>query len=258
MNGFSFGQPAQAKPKETDPILARLNKIRDSYDKDSESYRFKFPFYTRLPNQQQGISQMQNKPPKCVTTEDWEQWKASSPNPDKFQVTVIQGFDALEQRMESQASTINRMKERLKCMAISISNLNYEFKAEIQPILVELNEKNSQINSELMKYMEKKEVATLQSRPFSSGERDISEKLEKFKNEDLAKYKTSLNTLCHNVDLMRDNQEPEVPLSVPENFLSQDMLQILANHTQSVESLGKVIDGYSKNIARISDTLNSS
>ena len=199
--------------KYTDPLLQRLEKIKNSYSNDNTTFRFQALVYT--PIKGSGFSA---KIPKHVTQEDWDQYIASSPDPAKMEPFMLCGFTGLDERIDVQANLIERMKEKLKDLQDKIAELRADYLKNIKDRLTQLTEKNNEIDLELMKFLQKEELITLQSHPFSPEENEIYDKLEELSNEILKpnKFKFSLNTLSLNAQMMRENFETRAHIDMPE------------------------------------------
>lgn len=269
--GFSFGGTNQnKKPKSSDPLLQRLDKIRDSYTNDNPNYRFRATTYNPKPN-----STSYSQKPNCVTQEEWDQISASSPLLPSYcekkkdtgtlsttqslnmEPKILCGFNELDNRIQDQSSVIEKMISKLKFLQDRIADLRIEYSKNIKSRLKELTDKNNEINLELMKFMEKEEVKALQSHPFSMEENEIYDKLEELSQEIQKpnKFEFSLNTLKVNSKMMRENLEAIPQINVPDESIKSSQ-EILKVNSDALKALSKVIKQIYKSTDILSNQLN--
>ena len=132
-----------------------------------------------------------------------------------------------------------------------------DYSKNIKDRLKQLTEKNNEINLELMKFLQKEEIITLQSHPFSPEENEIYDKLEELSQEIQKpnKFNFSLNTLNVNAKMMRENFEARVQIDMPEKSIKSAQ-EILKTNTDALKALTKVIKKIYKTTDMLSVQLN--
>ena len=240
-------------PKTTDPFLQRIEKILNSYTSNNTSYRFQTVVYD--PKSSTSHSMVPAKKPDCVTQEEWDQYSASSPDMESMEPKILCGFTDLDKRIQIQADLIDKMK--LKDLQDKIADLRADYSKNIKDRLKQLTEKNNEINLELMKFLQKEEIITLQSHPFSPEENEIYDKLEELSQEIQKpnKFNFSLNTLNVNAKMMRENFEARVQIDMPEKSIKSAQ-EILKTNTDALKALTKVIKKIYKTTDMLSVQLN--
>lgn len=256
-SGFSFNLGSKANQtqtsKYTDPLLQRLEKIKNSYTPDNTSYRFQAVVY----GPKGTATSYSAKKPDVVTQEDWDQYIASSPDQEKIEPKMLLGFTGLDERIALQADLITRMRAKLKDLQDTIADLRADYLKDIKDRLTQLTEKNNEINLELMKFLQKEELVTLHSHPFSPEENEIYDKLEELSQEihKPNKFKLSLNTLNLNAKMMRENFETRAQIDMPEASIKSAQ-EILKSNTDALKALSSVIKKIYKTTDILSNQLN--
>ena len=237
---FTFGGSSSSTnqgPKVSDPFLQRLHKIRDSYNKDNPSFRFQAVVYNV-----KGQSMMSGSKPSSVSQEDWNQYVQSSPDPQKFEPSMLVNFSDLNSRVDKQAEAINLMREKLKDMLTRIDEVKADYNVKIKETLAKLTAQNNEINLSLIKFLQVEEVKALQSHPFSKEEHEIYDKLEELSQEvhKPNKYISALNTLDLNAKMMKDNFYKPPKITVPDRAI-KPATEILKANSDALKALVRVI-----------------
>ncbi|KAH0794376.1 FG-nucleoporin NUP57 [Histomonas meleagridis] len=227
-----FGQAAPPPPP-SDPLLQRLYKIRDSYDKNSKSFRFKVIVYDTKTT----TSTIGNQAPACLTAEQWEQANASVPE-DTMKPNVLQDFTDLEGRVGAQEAIIKEMRNKLDDMRTRICELRDEYNEEVTNQLILVSEKNDQINQLLMGVLEVEEINALQTKQFTSEEHQMYDHLEELRSEidKPNKYVAALNTIRLKSNLLRESMAAHSDIEVSETSLTSAK-DVLMMNTKAIKAL---------------------
>ena len=234
---FKSSTTSQDK-KETDPILQRLHKIRDSYDKNTKSFRFQAIVYDTKANTSMGSW---SSCPACVQEADWEQAKAAAPN-SELTPRVLEGFDQLRERASAQEEIADQMEEKLEDMKCRIEELKEDFANSVAVQMKKIAANNDMINRLMMNQLESEEMEELKSMPFTNDEADLVDKLSKLE-KDIDKprgFTAQLNMLKSRVRYMKETtaSEPEVVLT---DGVRERAMQVLGMHTKALKALSQVV-----------------
>ncbi|OHT07877.1 hypothetical protein TRFO_23737 [Tritrichomonas foetus] len=259
-SGFNFGNTnQQQKPKQVDPLLQRLHKIRDSYDSNNTSYRFQAVVYNQKAASAAGTTSFTttSTAPKCATADEWAQYQAASPNPEKMEPSMLCGFQDLDKRMDMQASVVELMRKKLKDMQTHISEIRASYNELVKDRLTRLTAQNNEINTSLMELLQKEEVNALSSHPFSKEEHEIYDKLEELKQEIHRpnKYISALNTLNLNAKMARENFEVRPEITVDDETMKRAS-EVIKTNSEALKALIKVIKKTYKTTDMIMNELN--
>lgn len=232
--GGTFGQQGAKKEEEPDPILKRLKDIKAAYDKEDEAYRFQVILYNT-----KGSGQAPAKP-KSVADKNWKQAQAVAPN--ERVPELIQGFDGLHARSESQNLMVSKLREKMQDMKAKIEEMRAKIEGEIRGQMQEISENNSKIDERMMEIMQVKEIDSLKSVMFSQNEEELLEKLEEWDSQ-IKKpggYAANLNKLKNMAEEMKEGVS-----SKSEVILTRDakdkIAAILKTNTRSLKALTHVV-----------------
>lgn len=172
---MTFGKK-EVKDEETDPLMRRLNRIRDSYSPDSTSYRFQVIAYNTKGGKVGGLGGGATKP-ASLTEEDWQQALAIG-TPNNRTPVLIQGFDGLETRSQTQLAVVEKMKGALVGLKARIEEMRGSLEGTIRDKMAMINDKNNEIDARMMEIMQVNEVNSLKDVAFNPNEEELLEKLE--------------------------------------------------------------------------------
>jgi hypothetical protein len=258
LSGFrfdGFGQKDnQQQQRESDPLLQRLHKIRDSYDPESTSYRFQAIVYNTKAGGSLSIGGPQI--PKCVTKLDWQRAIASAPDRETRTPEVLSGFKGLEDRIKAQETVLGQMRTRLQDMQARISELSTTFGDLIIPRIRKMTENNNLINRQLMSVLKSEEVNALQGIPFTREEELLFEKLDSVRTEIERpnKYIAALNTLNVTAKFMRETLAVPPKVNVKPEVINR-AAEILKSNGDAVKALIGVIKSSAKCVKAMEEAL---
>ena len=250
---FSFNISAPPPPP-SDPLLRRLYNIRDSYDSNSKSFRFKAIFYDTKGSGIGGSSQA----PACLTADQWSQAQASAPG-DEYKPNVLCDFKDLEKRISAQEAIIQKMRNKLDDMRARISELKDEFIEEVETQLKIVEEKNIKIDQLLMGILEVEEISALQSIQFTSDEHQMLNQLEELKVEidKPNKYVAALNTIKLKSNLLRESMAVKKEIRVDDKTLNSttEILKMYTNALKSLVQITKKMKSSANNMKKMVDEI---
>lgn len=237
--GLGIGQKPQAE-RPIDPLMARLYKIKNSYDPEHQSYRFHAAFYNT-----KGGTVATAKKPNCITDQEWNQLMASTPDPNQIP-HVVRGFGELKSRVEAQNKVVEQMKTKLKSMQAKIEEMRNRYNVDFTAIMREITEDNISISEQLMEVLQDKETSALKSYPFSAQEHELLDRLERLAEEvnKPNKFVSALNTLDLKSKLMMESMAFQPKIELEEEYITKatDILEVNNEALESLINLTKRIE----------------
>lgn len=262
---FSFGKQAAAE-KPIDPLIQRLNRIRDACTVPKaasngfgankanapkpDAYRFSAIVYN--------VSTGKATPtPTGISQQNWEKELAKAKqypmaNSDPMVPAVLQGFPQLNNRIEQQSKIIGRMYEKLELMRSEIQEIRESYDIIFINLIQQISEKNREISEKLMTVLKKKEVEKEFEKEiekevdspdlaFTPQEHELFDRLEKLENEisKPKKFKSALNALDLKSIMIRESNPcyPEVLIKDQ----TDEVEAIIKSNHEAISSLVKLI-----------------
>jgi hypothetical protein len=201
-----FGQSqAQKAAEPQDELLQRLHRIRDAYNPDSTSYRFRALVYNTVTEAAANSGSVMGvsggiKRPRCVGEAEWSEAIAAAPpavDPrDRMFPCFLMGFGDLVRRAKQQSDVIAQMRLKLGQLRRRIADLFTAFQDDVAQELL-LRNRNADIQAMLMDYVQAEELHALKDHAFCSEEAAMLDDLEQLEAgiNDPKHYISALNTL---------------------------------------------------------------
>lgn len=230
-SGFGATAPKKEPVKVSDPFLMRLYKIRDCYDQDSTSYRFRTVVYNT-----RGSSS--SPKPAYVTQEDFDMACNSAPG-ENLEPHFLRGFKELNDRAKAQEEMAKKMREKLTDMKTRIEEIKSEFKDTVGAKLTQICEKNEEIKQKLMEICEDEEVQALKSVPFSNEEADLVKKLQALEDE-TERLDADLNTLRSTANFMKERMVTDPEIVLTEEAVAK-IKSVLSMHTKAIQGMTQAV-----------------
>ena len=260
--GFSFGSNfgfGSKQENQVDPILQRLHKIRDTYNKNNASFRFYHIAY----NVSSGSGMGSAAKPASIDQSEWDKYVAIAKNyfmvsKDSMVPTQICGFEELEKRCQAQNDIVNKMVSKLEDLKSRIAQLKKIHDDQFMKLLDEITEKSHLISEQLMEVLEYKEINALPDYPFSQKEHELYDRLQKLKNEinKPNQYTSALNSLELKALMITESAANDNIVELPKNIDEIEAI-IQANHN-AIEALVKILNNMNKSTSTFESTLKGS
>lgn len=251
--GLGFGAAPPPPPPPSNPVQARIQRLKDSYDTNSLLYRFQAIFYNTKSTTGMGSFNMAGKSsnPPSVTPEEWNQATADAPNPNMVPA-LVQGFQNLSDRRSSQQAVVKAMQDKLEDMRNRIENIKNRFNDYTAISIQDTFNNNHEISRTMMRILQIEEVKTLQNYPFSHEEQELLDKLERLHYEvhQPNKFISALNTLKLKANLQKDSMVTQPTIEIDKKSV-EICEEILLTNNDGIEALGEVC----KNIENITSAI---
>ncbi|EAY13059.1 hypothetical protein TVAG_212410 [Trichomonas vaginalis G3] len=232
--GGLFGKKNQpAKPQ--NPIINRINALKQAYDTSSSQCKFIAIVYDAA-----GPS---NKNSKVNLEPDIKQIAdACNPDPKLYVTSIIVGYEGITSRVNVQKEMISKMQEKLQSMKNKIQELNDDFKSLLSNRIQSITEKNNEIQQMLMSVLENTEVKALSGFQLSREEQELLDELQKMQEEvnKPNQYIAALNTLSLKAKLVRDSLIVPPSYNLDASTIQKAETVLKANNT-GLESISKYI-----------------
>ncbi|OHT13598.1 hypothetical protein TRFO_03369 [Tritrichomonas foetus] len=253
---FGFGQPAKpAKPP--DPLFQRLYKIRDSYNKETTSYRFYHVAFNVNASTSMGMSTTK---PNCIEQSEWNKYNAIAKqypmvSMDSMIPSQICGFEELQKRSVAQKEIVGKMKNKLDSLKIKIANMRSRYDECFLGLLQDITNNSHLISEKLMDVLKSKEIAALPDLPFTPQEHELFDRLQKLEREVYKpnRYVAALNALNLKATMICESRMYNPEIKLPENEDQAEAI-IQANHN-AIEALVKIITNMKKTTSALESTL---
>lgn len=253
--GFSFGQ-TKASDKPVDPLIQRLNQIRDSIKPSTSSTGFGgFGGFGQTTNNSQAneykfssivlniASQSAPAKPANFTQENWDKEISKAKQypmvNESLAPSVISGFEDLEKRFDKQNEIVEKMKKKLISMKLDIERIRQRYDDEFIDLIQDISKNNREISEKLMEFLQKKEKS--HDLAFSPQESELFDKLQKLESEidKPNKFKSALNALNLKAMMIRESTPvyPDIKIT---NKTEEAEAIIKSNH-DAITSLVNVI-----------------
>lgn len=253
--GFgSFGQ-TKASDKPVDPLIQRLNQIRDSIKSSTGSTGFSGFSFSQTTNNSQAdeykfssivlniAGQSAPAKPASFTQENWDKEISKAKQypmvNESLAPSVISGFKSLEERFDKQNEIVEKMKKKLISMKLDIERIRQRYDDEFIDLIQDISKNNREISEKLMEFLQKKEKS--HDLAFSPQESELFDKLQKLESEidKPNKFKSALNALNLKAMMIRESTPvyPDIKIT---NKTEEAEAIIKSNH-DAITSLVNVI-----------------
>ncbi|KAK8882761.1 Nucleoporin nup57 [Tritrichomonas musculus] len=249
--GFSFGQ-TKASDKPVDPLIQRLNQIRDSIKPPTGSTGFSFGQTTNNSQADEYkfssivlniAGQSAPAKPASFTQENWDKEISKAKQypmvNESLAPSVISGFKSLEERFDKQNEIVEKMKKKLISMKLDIERIRQRYDDEFIDLIQDISKNNREISEKLMEFLQKKEKS--HDLAFSPQESELFDKLQKLESEidKPNKFKSALNALNLKAMMIRESTPvyPDIKIT---NKTEEAEAIIKSNH-DAITSLVNVI-----------------
>lgn len=251
--GGLLGKKNQTKPpppKPENPLVSRINRLKDAYDKTSVNCRFKAIVYNAKGSGGTGtLGSGGNKKPPTLTDEEWETAMAQCVDQNKYVPDVLVGFDAISERIDSQHQIIEKMQAKLDDLKKRIDSQNEQFDYLLYEKIKQIIERNNEIHDTLMSVLEVEEVNALASLQISREEQNLLNQIERM-DDGVSSFGAQLNNLKLNAKLMSASVSVPLPISIDSESISTAE-SVLKVNNKALEELIK----YTKKVEKSADAI---